>query len=115
MRTLLRNILRADRYEVAVAHDGKAAMDVLAALPRCDLVVTDLEMPLMNGVELCKAIRRSARAHVPIMVVTSVGDPEEKQRALESGADAFVVKSDFEQGRFLEVVARLSGGPRRRA
>jgi two-component system, chemotaxis family, sensor kinase CheA len=114
MRTLLRNILRADRYEVAVAHDGKAAMDVLAALPRCDLVVTDLEMPLMNGVELCKAIRRSARAHVPIMVVTSVGDPEEKQRALESGADAFVVKSDFEQGRFLEVVARLSGGPRRR-
>lgn len=115
MRTLLRNILRAEGYEVAVAHDGKAALDMLGGMSRCDLVVTDLEMPRLDGVALCKAIRRSARAQVPILVVTSVGDPEEKRRALESGADAYVVKSDFEQSRFLEVVERLSGGPGRHA
>jgi len=115
MRTLLRNILRADRYDVTVAHDGKAALEALASMKRCDLVITDLEMPRMNGGELCRAIRRSAHAQVPVMVVTSVGDPEEKRRALESGADAYMVKSDFSQGRFLETVARLSGGAGRRA
>ena len=115
MRTLLRNILRADHYEVQVAHDGKAALDVLDSMPRCDLVVTDLQMPRMDGVELCAAIRRSSRAHLPVMVVTSVGDANEKRLALESGADAYVVKADFEQSRFLELVARLSGGPGRMA
>jgi chemotaxis protein histidine kinase CheA len=109
MRMLLRNILRADRYEVAVAHDGKAALEVLSAMPRCDLVVTDLQMPRMDGVELCRAIRRSAWGQVPIMVVTSVGDEDEKRRALESGADAYVIKSEFKQARFLEQVAHLIG------
>jgi chemotaxis protein histidine kinase CheA len=110
IRTLLRNILRADNYEVTVAHDGKAGFETLANMTRCDLVITDLEMPRMNGVELCRAIRRSAHAHLPVMVVTSVGDATEKRRALESGADAYIIKSEFEQARFLDVVARLSGG-----
>ncbi|MBK9264817.1 MAG: response regulator [Polyangiaceae bacterium] len=109
IRTLLRNILRADNYEVIVAHDGKAGLDALANMPHCDLVITDLEMPRMNGVELCRAIRRSAHAQLPVMVVTSVGDSGEKRRALESGADAYIIKSEFEQARFLDVVARLSG------
>lgn len=110
IRTLLRNILRADNYEVTVAHDGKAGFDTLMSMPRCDLVITDLEMPRMNGVELCRAIRGSSHAQVPVMVVTSVGEPVEKRRALEAGADAYIIKSEFEQARFLDVVARLSGG-----
>jgi two-component system, chemotaxis family, sensor kinase CheA len=110
MRTLLRNILRAEHYQVTVAHDGKVALEVLATMPRCDLVVTDLQMPRMDGLELCRAIRRSSRAQVPVMVVTSVDSADEKRRALESGADAYVIKGDFEQARFLEMVARLSGG-----
>lgn len=110
IRTLLRNILRADNYEVAVAVDGKAGLDALLNMRRCDLVITDLEMPRMNGVDLCRAIRSSTQAQVPVMVVTSVGDPTEKRRALEAGADAYIIKSEFEQARFLEVVARLSGG-----
>lgn len=110
IRTLLRNILRADNYEVTVAHDGKAGFDMLMSMARCDLVITDLEMPRMNGVELCQTIRSSSRSQIPVMVVTSVGDPTEKRRALESGADAYMIKSDFEQARFLDVVARLSGG-----
>jgi chemotaxis protein histidine kinase CheA len=110
IRTLLRNILRADNYEVTIAHDGKAGFETLMGMTRCDLVITDLEMPRMNGVELCQSIRTSSRAQVPVMVVTSVGDPVEKRRALESGADAYIIKGDFEQARFLDVVARLSGG-----
>ncbi len=110
IRTLLRNILRADNYEVTVAHDGKAGFETLATMSRCDLVISDLEMPRMNGVELCRAIRRSAHAHLPVMVVTSVDDATEKRRALESGADAYIIKSEFEQARFLDIVARLSGG-----
>ncbi|HRI72552.1 MAG TPA: response regulator, partial [Polyangium sp.] len=110
IRTLLRNILRAGNYDVQVAADGKAGFDVLLNMRRCDLVITDLEMPRMNGVELCRAIRGSTRAQVPVMVVTSVGDPTEKRRALEAGADAYIIKSDFEQARFLDIVARLSGG-----
>jgi len=109
IRTLLRNILRTDNYDVMVAHDGKAAMEALANMPQCDLVITDLEMPRMDGAELCHTIRRSAHAHVPIMVVTSVGGAAEKRRALEGGADAYIIKSEFEQARFLDVVARLSG------
>jgi len=109
IRTLLRNILRTDDYEVSVAQDGKAGFDTLMQMTRCDLVITDLEMPRMNGVELCRAIRSSNRAQVPVMVVTSVGDPAEKRRALEAGADAYIIKNEFEQARFLGVVARLSG------
>lgn len=109
IRTLLRNILRTDDYEVSVAQDGKAGFDTLMHMTRCDLVITDLEMPRMNGVELCRAIRSSNRAQVPVMVVTSVGDPAEKRRALEAGADAYIIKNEFEQMRFLGVVARLSG------
>ncbi len=109
IRTLLRNILRTDDYEVSVAQDGKAGFDTLMQMTRCDLVITDLEMPRMNGVELCRAIRSSNRAQVPVMVVTSVGDPAEKRRALEAGADAYIIKNEFEQTRFLGVVARLSG------
>jgi CheY-like chemotaxis protein len=109
MRTLLRNILRADGYDVSVAHDGREALGVLASMPRCDLVVTDLQMPHMDGVELCRAVRQSARPHVPVVLVTSVGDAGEKQRALAAGADAYVIKSEFEQARFLSLCARLSG------
>lgn len=109
IRTLLRNILRTEDYEVTVAQDGKAGFDTLMNMARCDLVITDLEMPRMNGVELCRAVRSSNRAQMPVMVVTSVGDPIEQRRALEAGADAYIIKNEFEQARFLDVVARLSG------
>jgi len=109
IRTLLRNILRTEHYEVTIAHDGKSALEALASMPRCDLVISDLEMPRMNGVELCRAIRASAQAHLPVMIVTSIGEASEKKRALDSGADAYMVKSEFQQAGFLDLVARLSG------
>lgn len=110
MRTLLRNLLRASGYEVVVARDGQAAMAELARMDGCDLVVTDLEMPTMDGLSLCRAIRGSEKyRHLPVVVVTSRGEAEEKRRALEAGADAYVVKAEFEQVAFLDVVKRLLG------
>jgi chemotaxis protein histidine kinase CheA/CheY-like chemotaxis protein len=109
MRTLLRNILHAARYKVAVAHDGQSALSVLEGLPECHLIITDLQMPRMHGADLCRAVRRSARSNIPIIAVTSIGDDTERRRALEAGADAYIVKSDFEQDHFLSLVARFTG------
>jgi chemotaxis protein histidine kinase CheA/CheY-like chemotaxis protein len=109
MRTLLRNILQASRYKVTVAHDGENALEVLGQMETCDLIITDLHMPRMDGTELCRAVRRRDRPQIPIVVVTSVGDAEEKSRALAAGADAYIVKSDFEQAHFIDTVMRLTG------
>ena len=108
IRTLLRNILSGTGYAVTVAHDGQSALEQLAQMPRCDLVITDLQMPRLDGSGLCRAIRASGRSQLPIIVVTSVGDPEEKRKALAAGADAYVIKAEFQQGAFLDLVARLA-------
>jgi len=108
IRTLLRNILATAGYQVTVAHDGKSALEELDRLPRCSLIITDLQMPRMDGTALCRAVRSSSRPHLPILIVTSVGDEEEKRQALAAGADGYVVKAEFEQGRFLNLVAQLS-------
>jgi two-component system chemotaxis sensor kinase CheA len=107
MRSLIRNILHAAGYAVTVAHDGVSALEELGRGEACDLVITDLQMPRMDGFELCRAIRGSASPHTPIIVVTSVAQHEEKKRALDAGADACIVKGDFEQVRFLELVQHL--------
>ena len=109
MRTLERNILTAAGYAVTVAHDGQVALECLARLPECRLVVTDLEMPQLDGAALCQRIRASDRPNLPVLMVSGVEDAVRKQRALDCGADAYVVKGDFEQGRFLELVANLCG------
>lgn len=111
MRTLLRNVLHAAGYQVTVAEDGAVAMARLAAMPACHVVVTDLQMPHMDGIELCKSIRARAGSYVPIVMVTSVDDDDEKSRALAAGADAYVVKSTFEQATFLKRVDTLVRGP----
>lgn len=108
MRMLLRNILQAAGYGVTLAHDGRTALDEVERKGRFDLIISDLRMPRMDGVELCQAVRRSRHPHVPFIVVTSVGDVDERRKALEAGADGYIVKSDFEQGHFLDLVAKLS-------
>ncbi len=107
IRTLLRNILSAAGYEVSLAHDGESALKALSQLEQCDLIITDLQMPGMDGTALCQKVRGLERPNLPILVVTSVGDSEEKRRALHAGADAYIVKSEFEQEYFLKTVAQL--------
>jgi two-component system chemotaxis sensor kinase CheA len=111
MRTLLRNVLHAAGYQVTLAEDGVSALERLAEMHDCQILITDLQMPQMDGIELCKSVRAREGKYVPIVMVTSVDDDDEKSRALTAGADAYIVKASFEQTAFLKRVDTLVRGP----
>lgn len=106
-RTLERNILQAAGYEVRVAGDGAAAWGAIQADPP-DIVVSDVEMPGMDGFELTQKIRESERLkHLPVVLVTSLESAADRQRGVDVGADAYIGKSNFDQEHLLDVVRRL--------
>jgi two-component system chemotaxis sensor kinase CheA len=110
VRELQRSILRASGYRVEVACDGREALEALGAKGDFDIVVTDLQMPEMDGLELLAAIRSDPqRASLPVVVVTSRGSEEDRKRGAEAGADAYIVKDEFDQQALLETVRRLVG------
>ncbi|NEX59695.1 hybrid sensor histidine kinase/response regulator [Noviherbaspirillum galbum] len=88
----LRQLLRSEGYAVAIAPNGRIALEEIArALP--SLVVSDIIMPEMDGYDLCRAIKASPDARsVPVILVTSLIDPKDIVRGLESGADNFIRK-----------------------
>jgi two-component system chemotaxis sensor kinase CheA len=109
VRELERTILEAAGYRVRTAEDGRAALALLEREPEIACVVSDIEMPLMGGLELLEAIRaRPEHAALPVVIVTSRDDDEALQRGADAGADAWVVKSQFEQQALLETVGRLT-------
>lgn len=106
-RALERSILEAAGYTVAVAVDGADAWEQLQA-DGADLVVSDVDMPRMSGIDLCRRIRGSAQLRdVPVVLVTSLDSLSDRQRGLEAGADAYVVKAELQQGSLLDAIARL--------
>lgn len=106
-RTLLKNILNAAGYDVRIAVDGMEAWEMIAA-QEPDVVVSDVEMPRMNGFELTAKIRSEERfAGLPVVLVTSLESAEDRERGVEAGADAYIVKGGFDQGTLLEVIRRL--------
>jgi two-component system, chemotaxis family, sensor kinase CheA len=110
VRELQRSILGASGYRVEVACDGREALDALDAQGDFDLVVTDLQMPEMDGLELLAAIRTDPdHSSLPVVVVTSRGSEEDRKRGAQAGADAYVVKDEFDQQALLETVKRLVG------
>ncbi|MDX1494539.1 MAG: response regulator, partial [Longimicrobiales bacterium] len=73
-----------------------------------DLVVSDVEMPRMDGFDLCRAIRTSVRHRdLPVVLVTARETPEDRRRGLECGADAYIGKSVFDQGALIGTIRRL--------
>ena len=86
---VLRTVLSSQGYQVQTAAEGQAALASFAEL-RPELVITDLYMPHMDGVELCKRIR--AMSAVPIIVLSVKGEERTKVEALDSGADDYVTK-----------------------
>jgi two-component system chemotaxis sensor kinase CheA len=110
VRELQKSILEAAGYRVATARDGRDALDVLDRDDEIALVVTDLEMPELDGIELTAAIRNdAARSSLPIVVVTSRGSEEDRRRGIDAGADAYMAKGSFDQHALLEIVQRLVG------
>ena len=109
VRELERSILEEAGYRVRTAADGRAALAALADGP-ADLVVTDVDMPGCDGLELTRAIRADpARAGLPVVVVTSKDADADRRRAMEAGADARLVKGDLDRRALLEAVGRLLG------
>jgi two-component system chemotaxis sensor kinase CheA len=110
VRELQRSILSTSGYRVEVACDGREALDALRAKGDFDIVVTDLQMPEMDGLELLGALRADPdRSSLPVVVVTSRGSEEDRKRGAEAGADAYIVKDEFDQQALLETVKRLVG------
>ena len=106
-RTLIKNILESAGYEVTTAIDG---YDGFAALQEraFDLVVSDIQMPRLNGLDLTEKIRSDERfGSLPVVLVTSMSTPEDRQRGIDVGADAYIVKSSFDQSNLLETIKRL--------
>lgn len=106
-RMLLKNILESSGYHVKTSVDG---MDAWNALNRehYDLVVSDIQMPRMDGFQLTSSIRGDEKlAQLPIVLVTSLGSREDEEKGLEAGANAYITKGNFDQNNLLEVVGRL--------
>ncbi|MGA2400783.1 MAG: response regulator [Syntrophobacteraceae bacterium] len=106
-RTLLKSILESAGYDVTTAFDGIDAFTALKTR-QFDLVVSDVEMPRMNGFELTANIRAHRDfSELPVVLVTARESREDKERGIDVGANAYIVKSSFEQSNLLEVVRRL--------
>src|SRR3984893_898944 len=106
-RTLFKTILEAAGYRVKTAVDGAEALGVLAS-ESFDLVVSDVEMPRMSGFDLTAKIRADKRlSSLPVVLVTALEARQDKERGVDVGANAYLVKSSFDQGNLMEVVRRL--------
>ena len=103
-RAILRNLLSAAGFSVQTATDGVNALDRLAMQP-FDLIVSDVEMPRMNGFELTRQVK--ARLGLPVILVTGMEKEEHRRQGLEAGADGYVVKSTFEDQGLLEIVKQF--------
>lgn len=106
---LEKNILENNGYEVDLAVDGVDAMDKLY-MRKYDLLVTDIDMPRMNGFELTAKVRAGKKyKDIPIVMVTAREKVEDKRRGMEVGADAYILKKEFDQGNLLNTTKRLIG------
>ena len=112
VRELQRSIFENAGYSVRVAVNGEEAL-VEISHERPDLVLTDVQMPRMDGFELTEAIRKQpALASLPVIILTSRGSDEDRRRGLDVGADGYIVKSGFDQAALLSAVERLLGAER---
>ena len=110
VRELERSLLAAAGYAVDTAVDGVDGAARLTGQPY-DLIVTDIEMPGMDGLELTRTVRATPGWQaVPVVVMTSRDSEADRRAGMDAGADAYLHKSDFSASDLLGTVARLLGG-----
>ena len=108
-RTLEQSVLAAAGYDVVTAVDGAEGWRTIER-DAIELVVSDVEMPNLDGIGLCERIRANAStAALPVILVTSLDEPAQRARGLEAGADAYLTKSSFDQDTLLDTVRMLLG------
>lgn len=108
-REIEKDVLEAHGYQVTLAEDG---LDGLAKARNgeFDAVLTDVEMPNMDGFSLTAALREDERYRdVPIIIITSRQKEEDQRRGIQVGADAYIVKGDFDQSRLIDTLKSLLG------
>jgi len=106
-RILERNILRTAGYNVTVAINGLDALTKLYS-QEFDLIVTDVEMPEINGFELTERIRNDERfKNIPIILLTSLASDADKKRGINLGADTYITKGYFDQEELLSTIRKL--------
>jgi two-component system chemotaxis sensor kinase CheA len=104
---LQKSILIAAGYEAQIAHDGAEALEMLRDGP-WDLVVADVDMPRMDGFELTTRLRADPQFQaLPVIIVTARESADDRRRGFRAGADAYVLKREFDQLQLLETVQRL--------
>ena len=108
-RELEKSILETHGYLVDTAVDGLDALDRMVN-NQYDLIVSDVEMPRMDGFELCRTLKNNeGYKDIPVVMVTALQKEEDKRRGIEVGAAAYIVKSAFEQTNLLDTIERLVG------
>ena len=106
-RTLIKNILETAGYDVVTAVDGVDAY-TKALVGEFDLIVSDVDMPRMNGFELTAKIRKDKNlSELPVVLVTALESREDREHGIDVGANAYIVKSSFDQSNLLEVIQKL--------
>jgi len=109
VRELQRSILEGAGYDVVTAVDGLDGAARLQGGP-VDLVLSDVEMPGMDGFTLTRTIRRTRGwENVPVVIMTSRGDDADKRAGMDAGADAYLLKKEFDQRALVDTVRRLVG------
>jgi two-component system, chemotaxis family, sensor kinase CheA len=109
-RELERSILEAQGYQVELADDGKLALELLKNDNRYNLVITDVEMPNMDGFELTSRIKNDpVLQKLPVIIVSSLNNEDHKRRGIEAGAQAYIIKGNFEQANLLSTIEFLTG------
>ena len=112
LRFILKTQLAASGFSVREAEDGGKAMRTLET-ESVDLVLTDIDMPNVDGIELIQFIRAESRwRNLPIIVLSTRGSTQDKQRAVAAGADSYLVKTEFSEAALREA---LSGRLEKRA
>ncbi|UCC12831.1 MAG: response regulator, partial [candidate division WOR-3 bacterium] len=96
-------------YDVDTAVNGVDALNKIFER-KPDLIITDVQMPEMDGFQLTKRLRQEAKyQEIPVVMVTALAKDEEKRRGIEAGADAYITKTDFDQANLVETIERLIG------
>jgi two-component system sensor histidine kinase and response regulator WspE len=112
VRELERKLLLNRGYDVAVAVDGMDGWNALRS-EEFDLLITDIDMPRMDGIELVSLLRRDSRLQsLPVMVVSYKDREEDRRRGLDAGADYYLAKASFHDDALLDAVVELIGGAR---
>lgn len=98
------------QYTLVKALDGREALERLDQHPDTDLIFLDINMPVMNGLEFLEEVKKdSAKAEIPVVIISTEGREEDTQRGLEAGAVAYI-KKPFQNEQILNVISQIQEG-----